>query len=877
MVGKPVLPVVAIPATLNGLLEQFNGRGEAEAIVALDGRRIAISFSELFRRAGLVAAELASRGLEDGTVVGLIAPNAPGWIEAFWGIVAAANVPMPVDPQISMEDLKRMLSISNCRLLLASGLRERLQNDTLPCEVVDLELFVEAVLKSRRTDIVNRNTHSVDQNATAVLLFTSGTTGFPKAVPLTHRNLLSNVEAIVSEGIISSKDCALVPLPLHHAYPLTVGMLSVLAVGAKLVLPGGISGPPLINAIRQEHVTAILGVPRLYQVLVENIRRELTSRFPLIAKAFYPLTAVSNSIRRDLGVPLGRWAFQPLRALVGPSLRILVSGGAALPVKIEKALNGLGWQVLTGYGLTETSPILAFDRPGRARIGSVGQALPGVHLRIANPDPEGVGEIEASGASVFRGYKGETSASSAAFTTDGWFRTGDLGRLDARGYLFITARATETIVLPNGEKIYPEVIEALYTQNEPLIREMAVFWHSDGLVALIVPNEEVLRASGTLRLEGRIHDALALRARGLGSYQRLAGFAITRQALPRSQLGKIRRHLIPELYRGVRQRKETPRESPVTGADADLLCNKLAAALLQWIRARYPNQAIDLETSPQLDLGVDSLGWTDLSLALQQELGISLTDQQIARVITMRDLLREAIATAPQAGIRKSDATEQQQVWLEAYPLWLHALRAIGEALIRLVMRYVFHLRVEGLSKLPEPPFLVCPNHVSYLDAFALGAALPHKQLRSTYFAGWTTVLFSTRLRRLFSRAAQVIPVDPDHAAAAAIALGAAVLAGGRTLVLFAEGELSPSGALQPFQTGVGAVLERNPVWVVPVYLKGTAAALPPGKLCPRPRPVTVCFGDPIDPARSILGGPSRAHQQQITHAIQAAVEALIQ
>jgi long-chain acyl-CoA synthetase len=262
-------------------------------------------------------------------------------------------------------------------------------------------------------------------------------------------------------------------------------------------------------------------------------------------------------------------------------------------------------------------------------------------------------------------------------------------------------------------------------------------------------------------------------------------------------------------------------------------------------------------------------------LALQREFGVVLTEQQIARVVTIRDLLREVVAATP-PGAELVDIAEQEKLWLEPYGLQVRVLRVFGEGFVWIAMRCFFRLRVEGLGKLPEPPFLLCPNHASYLDGFALAAALPHRQLRSTYWAGWTGVLFSSRHRRLFSRAAQIIPIDPDRAATAGVALGAAVLARGRILVWFPEGALSSDGSLQTFQPGVGAVLERYSASVVPVYIAGTAAALPPGHVFPRPRRITVRFGDAFDPARAVPGVAGRPRERLIADAVRAAVAALV-
>ena len=386
-------------------------------------------------------------------------------------------------------------------------------------------------------------------------------------------------------------DRALMPLPLHHTYPLTVGMMAVLASGATMILPTGVSGPQLIEAIKEGQATALLGVPRLYDALLANIRTEATRRLGRGARFFPFALAASSFIHRRFRIPTGRWAFRALHARVGPTLRLMVSGGAALSAEVETALLGVGWQVLTGYGLTETSPILTFNRPGRTRSGSAGQALPGVRLRIANADQQGIGEIEVQGASVFAGYRQDDDATRGAFTADGWFRTGDLGRLDADGYLVVSARANETIVLPTGKKIDPDGVEKSYALD-PLIGEIAVLRRGDGLAALIVPKEEAVRQAGALRGRGLIRDALNVRGRTMAPHLRLAGFALTRQPLPRTGLGKLRRHLLPALYETALGAQGTAHETAISDEDAALLSHPVAAAMWAWIGAHYPGQPL---------------------------------------------------------------------------------------------------------------------------------------------------------------------------------------------------------------------------------------------------------------------------------------------
>lgn len=858
---------VTAPAaeTLRDLLRQFEERGEAVAIVAFgEGDAGTRTFGELVRTARRIAARIGKERA-GGSTVGLMAANGPTWVEGFWGIVAAGMTVMPIDIQASNEELRSMIEKGACHLVLADAQRiERLRRIVPECTTISLETAREESEEGITPG---------GSAETAVLAFTSGTTGTPKAVPLSHANLLSNVQALLAERIVGPDDRALIPLPLHHAYPLTAGMLTVLAAGATMVFPEGLSGPQLVAALHEGRVTALVGVPRLYAALVAGVYAEAARRGGRGARLFPVLLAAASFCRRRLGLPVGRPLFRAVRQRVGSELRLLVSGGAALSFEVEAALLGLGFEVLTGYGLTETSPILTFNRAGRSRIGCAGEPLPGVRLRIAHADSEGVGEIEATGSSVFSGYRDDPAASETTFTPDGWFRTGDLGRLDTGGRLFIMARAKETIVLSSGKKVDPESIEAAYG-GDPVIREIAVFGRDDRLVAVVVPDEEAIRRAGAFRPEGLIRDALQTKARTLPSYLRLAGFAVTRQPLPRTQLGKLRRHQLPQLFGDAGKAKRATPEAPAVASSAGVQVeDPRAKAIWNWLGTRYPGRALDLETSPQLDLGIDSLEWVELTLALQREFGIALAQEQIARIVTMGDLLREAVAAPAVAGAQ--EAAKRETLWPEPYGMGVRLLRLGGEFLVRASMRGLFRLRVEGRGALPRPPFLLCPNHLSYLDPFALGAALPHRVLSETWWAGWTGLLFSSALRRLFSRAAQVIPIDPDRAAGAAVDLGVAALSRGHVLVWFAEGGLSPDGSLQPFRPGVGAVLARRSVPVVPALVTGSDEALPPGKHVPLPHRIVVRFGTVIDPSTIAPELEPQLRESRIAEALHEAVARL--
>jgi long-chain acyl-CoA synthetase len=262
------------------------------------------------------------------------------------------------------------------------------------------------------------------------------------------------------------------------------------------------------------------------------------------------------------------------------------------------------------------------------------------------------------------------------------------------------------------------------------------------------------------------------------------------------------------------------------------------------------------ETSPQLDLDIDSLGWVNLTLEIGEKIGVELDEEAIDRIDTVRDLLREVASGSGETTHHVSLFERPEEIIDYRQKRWLKPLGPVRSGvargmffLNRMMMRGPFRLRVEGLENLPdEGPFIIAPNHVSYLDAFAVAATLRYGVLRRTYWAGWTGAAFGNPLTRLVSRLAQVVPIDPGRAGLSSLAFGAAVLERGQNLVWFAEGERSPSGSLQPFKPGVGMLLSHYPVPVVPAFIRGTFEAMPRGRFLRRLEKVTVTFGAPVDP-----------------------------
>lgn len=853
--------------TLQTLVLSLARHGDAPAIITLQRERLTTwSFSQLVDLSQRLATGLAQTGISSGTHVLLFSPSGPEWVVACFALLVLGAVPVLVDAQIGDEDLQHVLH--DCQATwccTTTRLATRLIGPQRPPHIVLLDQEQNQIQSWRRY-LADSGIQFPEPQADnhAVMFYTSGTTGAPKGVPLTHQNLTANLAGLLQLDLIRGNDRFLLPLPLHHVYPFTIGMLAPLAAGVPVIFPFSLTGPQLLRALQEGHATVLIGVPRLYTALYTAIETRVRQRSQLGVKLFHWLLGVSIDLERRFGFSLGRWLFAPLRRQFAPQLRAVVSGGAALDPDLAWKLTGLGWQVAGGYGLTETSPILTFYSPGENCFESVGRPLPGVSLRIAPLEATArYGEILAQGPNIFPGYYNLPEKNAETFTTDHYYRTGDLGYVDTQGYVHVVGRASSLIVLPNGENIWPEDVEEVLVQS-PQIREAGILAIAGRLVAVIVPAVELLHKHTSGEIQTLIRQAVEQQQERLPSHRQIRDYVITVDPLPRTHLGKIRRHQLAERYQREKQQPEaidTPR-GPLPVAlmspeDQQLLENLTAKSVWEWLARRFPQVRLTPDTHLRLDLDIDSLAWVHLTLELREHIGLVLTEEAIGRMGTARDLLREAIEAEQITGQGESPLetlqhpetllNKEQQSWLQPPGPFIRAFGVFLVALDRLLMHRVFRLTVHGYEHLPQhEPFLILPNHISLLDPPALVAALSKKQLQRTYWGGWTGIMFSNSVMRLVSRAIRVVAIDPEHGPLSSIAFAIAALRNGDNLVWFPEGGISRIGKLQRFRPGIGLILSVQPVPIIPVWITGSEKALPPDTRQIRPYPITITFGAPL-------------------------------
>ncbi len=885
-----------VAETLSSLLGSLEKHGQRAALMVFLREDLeSWTYAQLAERVHGLAAGLMVAGLDRGDHAVLFAPNSAPWIIACLALLEIGAIPVPVDAQSPDEDLAHVLSDSGAHwVFVTSGFQQRLIQARAYANkrliLLDEESRDDAkhwhhfLAKKRSEPPV------VLPQEPAVLFYTSGTTGPPKGVELTHRNLISNIAALLGLGIARPDDRLLLPLPLHHVYAFTVGLLAPLALGATIVMPQSLTGNQIQRALRKGRATAILGVPRLYAALCDAITRRISEHGHIAATLFRALLGLSIQLRRTLRVNIGKWLFAPLRQRFAPEVRMVISGGAALEPALARKLEGLGWQVATGYGLTETSPILTFNPPGARRFDNAGRPLPGVELRIVKAEtPAAFGEVLAKGANVFSGYRHLPQLNGQAFTADGWFRTGDLGYVDSKGYLHLTGRASAMIVSPGGQNINPEDIETAL-QSGRYVAEAGVLQDGSRLSALVVPEPSAAREIDPQLLAQVVREEVLKQSRGLPSYQQVTNVLIDELPLPRTRLGKLRRHKLNQRYQQLQHQKgKGPASSPVDSVeilspeDRELLGDPIAKLVWDWLVKRFSDQRLMPDSNVRLDLGVDSMEWLSLTMELRGRTGVELSDDAIGRIDTVRDLLREASVAgyateaevAPEARLREPQALldEAQRRWLKPSGIFAQTFGLLLYVLACPLMQRLFHLTISGEAHIPKTgPYILVANHESLLDPVIIGVALGRKGLQRTCWGGWTGIMFNSPLKRMFSRAMHVLPVDLRKGPLFTLALAAAAMQEGYNLAWFPEGERSTTGELLPFRAGIGLLARAHTTPVIPVWIEGSGKALPPGAKWPRRVTLGISFGAPLDPKQLEQQGTGDQPHERIASALREEV-----
>lgn len=803
-----------------------------------------------------VAALLDGLGIGAGDPVAIWAPNSPQWIAAGLACHLLGVVLAPIDAVLPEQEAMAQVEGSGARAIFLA--REGAAKVPPGVKVLALEGLQRSTRPMPEIDLA--------PDVPIALFHTSGTTGAPKKFHLSLGSVGWNVRAISDSGFVRPTSRVLLPLPLHHVFPWITAALSSLTVGAVLILPQGPTGRHVAEAMHLTRPSILIGVPRLFEAMLAGIRTRLRAEGAALALGFESLLWLSLRLTPVTGGLAGRVLMVPFRRRIAPGLRIMVSGGAHLSRRVEDELTALGWDARGGYGMAETAASVAAPLR-RRRAGSNGQAIPGCEIRIDRPNEDGIGEILLKGPVVFSGYLDDPTANATAFTRDGFFRSGDLGWLDKDGFLYVTGRAKEVIVLSGGDNLNPEDIEDRYLAS-PVIAEIGVLERDGALVAVIVPDMFEIARIQVANPAHAVSIAVATIARDLPSTWRISAFVLSNEPMERTRLMKLRRFLLPDLYDRLRARGTSSTSSELSEQDAAWIAQPPRDAVWRVLEQEYPGRPYTLDGFVGYDLGLDSFGWMNLALAIENATGVRLSGSDIAGIMTLRDLMR-LVSERHGAGVceQASDAglAIDAAKWLAPHSLRERILGALLYRSDAVLMRTYFRLRVEGrenLGAVRDCPVILCPNHSSILDSLAVAAACPPRMRRRLRWSGSRARTFDTWLRRAIARPAGMLPVD-EADPMAAIGLGVASLNHGMAQVWYPEGWLTPDGKLLPFQVGVGHVILQSRAPVIPVVIDGTFAAMPRDARLARPRRVRVIFGPPLAADDLIKGAGSADDRAQ--------------
>ncbi|MDD3953335.1 MAG: AMP-binding protein, partial [Lentisphaeria bacterium] len=437
--------------------------------VALIYKDERITFRDLLRKATQFGQASTAQAGERCVI---ISENRLEWVYAFYGCWRSKAIPVPVDAASTPEEIAYILKDCRPATLFCSEANFEKSQSALAQAGVQTQILVFEKMQFPEEAPAAESIAEPAASDVAVIVYTSGTTGSPKGVMLTFENIWANLHSVSAEvPIYCSDDRVMVLLPLHHVLPLQGTMVMPLTIGATIVFAPSLVAADILSTLADHKVTLFVGVPRLFILLRDGLMSKI--RQNKVASMLFFLCARVNSLA------FSRLVFGAVQRRFGGAIRYMPCGGAALDPAVIKDFRTLGFEILLGYGLTETAPMVSFTHPGGGRKGAAGQIIPCNEVRCVD------GEIAVRGKNVMKGYF-ERPEETAAVLRDGWFYTGDLGHVDEDGYIFITGRRKEIIVLPSGKNINPEEVEQKLLKYADFISEVAVLASGDALQALIL-------------------------------------------------------------------------------------------------------------------------------------------------------------------------------------------------------------------------------------------------------------------------------------------------------------------------------------------------------------------------------------------------------
>ena len=785
-----------------------------------------VSFVELIKRVRYFSNEVL-KNIESPHAL-IIMENRPEWVYSFYSVWDKKEVNVVLDASSNPNEIAYVINDSQPKTIICSDFSE--------------ERILEAITIANYQDkarIINIDKENIDFNSigseydnvtlqnpegdeTAVMLYTSGTTGSPKGVMLSSNNIIGEIDGIVEKDVLQANDQMIALLPFHHILPLMATLLLPLREGASIVFVEKIASKEILDVLEKNNISVMVGVPRVFKLFYDSIKQQIQAKF--ITRKIYAIAEKINSKR------FSRMIFSKVHKKFGGHLNVMVSGGAKLDPEIATFFNVLGFTVCEGYGLTETSPVLAVNSIKYNKVGTVGKALYNTELKIVDE------ELWVKGPQIMKGYYNKPEKTAEVMTEDGWFKTGDLAEIDKDGYLTIRGRKNSMIVLSNGKNIDPETVEnKIMGLSGPLIKEIGILGHEDKLAAIIVPDLLEFRKQGINNIQTYLKDIIENYNLTASNYKKVLDYKLVEDELPKTRLGKTKRFMLPDLYKKDEKVKEKVEEPQTQEYQA-------VKEFVAKLKGFEPGPEENLE----LDLGMDSLDKVELLAYVESTFGIKIDEEKFAEMPNLK-LLSEYISEKAEFFmnsevdwkkiIDKAPNREIKNGWL------INALRP----LIYVILKMYFRLKIDRTNKISDEPQIFVSNHQSFVDALVLGALIPSKIQKKTFFLAinW---YFKKGIMKYVADNGNIILVDIDKNVKETVEEIALHIKNGKNVLIFPEGARTKNGKVGKFKKVFAIIAKELNVNVQCLGIKGGYEAYSRFMKFPLPKRIEVTVLEKIKP-----------------------------
>ena len=802
----------------------FLNRGDRLALVDFNDKKI--NYTELVNNVKYYSENVVTAEKDDFGLI--LMENRPEWIYTYFALWDRKAVPIALDSTSNGKEILYVLEDSGPKFIICSDETEKNVKEAV------------SIYDKGQVVIINVDSHSIDENkmeiikkddfelenpegdSIATMLYTSGTTGSPKGVMLTFNNLSSELGGLEKKNLLEPSDQILALLPFHHVLPLTATVLIILKYQASIVFVKKIASKEILEALDKNNVTALVGVPRVFKLFYDGIKQQIDSKF--ITRTIYKLMTKIKSFK------IRRKVFAKVHEKFGGKLTFIVSGGAKLDPEIGEFYETLGIYVQEGYGLTETSPVIAVNTREGRKIGTVGKKLDNIEAKIVDE------ELWVKGPIVMKGYYNKPEKTAEVITEDGWFKTGDLASIDDEGYITIRGRRNSMIVLSNGKNIDPEKLEnKVIEKSKRLIKELGVFGHNDKLVAIIVPDLLECRKQGITNIKAYVKNIVEDYNLTVHNYEKILDYKLYEEELPKTRVGKLRRFMLPELYlkTNIKKKKVEEPDNEVYRLLKDYIKK------LKWIEAQ-PEENLELE------IGMDSLDIVEFFAYVENSFGIQLDEEKFSEISNLKSLSEyiNEKATKIESGevdwkkiIEAAPPVEEKNRW---------ATRVL-RPLFDLTIKLYFRLKRVNRDKLSDKPQIFVSNHQSFIDSLVLGSLLPAGILYNTVFLAidW---YFKKGILKLLVSHGNVVLIDINKNIRKSVEEIAANVKAGKNVLIFPEGARTKDGKVAEFKKVFAIIAKELNVDVQCLGIKGAFEAYSRYMKFPKPKKIEVAVLEKFKP-----------------------------